>query len=298
MKHTAFALIALLFAAASYGQSANHAKRIELAKAYHNFMFSNEPSKQVLKELRTNVPKELTASADFITQTILTDSKVLTKPYLTLPDDATLKHLYIIREVNYNMHEEEPGDNNTIIDSLDKATIPHYELVDAYYSLLFTAVSNKLQPFDLSKFDFNTNTLNLKDDTEKGIFYLSCMRLCGTSIWGYMNIPKPANTKEANNYIKKFPKFNGQPYYQYTDFNFPDFTMEIEDDKGPESYKAYHINKLYETLIYHIIAMGEQGASEEEKQKVLLGSVLRMNKYYKYTSYKDLLEQTFQEVKK
>ena len=45
--------------------------------------------------------------------------------------------------------------NNKLIDSLSNKDIPNNELVDNYYGMLFTAVGNKNQPFNLSKKVFN-----------------------------------------------------------------------------------------------------------------------------------------------
>jgi len=121
------------------------------------------------------------------------------------------------------------------------------------------------------------------------------MNFCGTSIWGYMNVVKPANTKEAYNYIKKFPKFNGLPYYQYNDFYFNDFEMVIVRSNGIQSYKSYFIDKYYETLLSHLICLNKEGASEKEKYDLLLGSILKDRSLYKYTKHKETLEMLFKE---
>lgn len=97
-------------------------------------------------------------------------------------------------------------------------------MVDNYYDLLFTAVGNKIQAFRLFESGFfKLKEYNLIDETEKGIFFLECMNYCGRTIWGYINVPKPMNTKKAYEFIGNFPKFNSQPYYQFNDLYFPDF---------------------------------------------------------------------------
>ncbi len=178
---------------------------------------------------------------------------------------------------------------------MNKKTIPAYELVDNYYSMLFVAVGNKNQPFDLSNIDLKLKDYNLKDDTENGILVLNAINFCGKLIWGYMNIVKPANTKKAYEYIKKFPKINGRPYYQYTDLYFEDFEMNIIKDKGIQSYKSYYLNKFYETLLYHLACLNNEGEKEKEKNDLLLGSILKESKLYKYTEYKETLEGIFKE---
>ena len=114
------------------------------------------------------------------------------------------------------------------------------------------------------------------------------------TIWGYMNIVRPPNYKAAMNNIRKFPRFNGQPYYQYLDLNFPDFNMEIIKEKGQMSYKEYYIDKYLNTLIYHYLCLSQKKKFEDQKMDLVLGSILRDKQYYKYSkNYKEQLEGLF-----
>ena len=269
-----------------------------LAKTYNSFMFLTQPTKEVLKELKGMKDTENQVVVDFITQTITTKNKILTTKYLKRPDDRTLKQVYIIRAVSMNLSEKNPVDNGKLIDSLTRADVPVYELVDNYYEMVFMAVGNKNQPFNLSKVNFKLNDYQLRDDTERGIFFLKCMRFCGTTIWGYINIAKPMNTAEAYKNIKRFPKFDGRPYYQYDDFSFDDFEMVIIKDNGKESYKGYYLDKYYETLLYHLLCLRKEGASQVEIEDLMLGSILRKRSLYSYTKYKETLEEMFKEVRR
>lgn len=280
-----------------FSQATENNKLIELAKGYKDFMFRNEPPKNFVKELELNLPANLKTTSDFILQTIISDNDLLKQQYLVLPDTSTLKSIYIIRNINFNLREENPVDNNKLIDSLRSSYISKYELIDCYYSILFASVGNKNKPFNFSKIDFTLKEYNLTNDTEKGIFFLECMSYCGTEIWGYMNIVKPANTKEALEYIRKYPKFNGLKYYQYTDLNFPDFEIKIIKDKGKQSYKAYYINKYYELLLSHLICLKREGKKEKDINDLLLGSILKDRIFYKYTKHKETLENIFTEQK-
>lgn len=141
------------------------------------------------------------------------------------------------------------------------------------------------------------NEYSLMDEAEKGILFLRCMEFCGKTIWGYMNIAKPQNTGKAYDNIKKFPTFNGQAYYLYADFFFPDFEMNIIKDKGIQGYKSFYLDKYYETLLSHLICLTKEGGSEKEKNDLLLGSILKDRTLYKYTKYKEILEQIFKESK-
>ncbi|WP_136667997.1 hypothetical protein [Flavobacterium sp. H122] len=298
MKKTILTLLSFFLFQMSFGQTNNNEKFIELAKIYNDFMFRNEPTKNILKDLKLNVAEDLKVTNDFITQTISTKNKLLSEPFLSRPDNNALKQIFIIRQINLNLREENHIDNNLLIDSLMTKEISVYELVDNYYDMLFTAVGNKNQPFDFSNSDFNIKDFNLKDDTEKGIFFLRCMNLCGVTIWGYMNVVKPANTQKAFYTIQKYPKFNGSLYYQYTDFYFNDFEINIIRDKGLQSYKSYFLDKYYETLLYHLLCLNKENRSEKEKNDLLLGSILKERNLYKYTKHKELLEEIFKEKKR
>jgi len=297
MNKTVLTLLAICFTFFCFGQTNENQKLIDLGKAYKNFMFRNEPPKELVRDLQSNVPDNLKPVANFIVQTITTDNDLLKEQYLTLPDSSTLKFIYITEFVNYNIRKENPTDNNKLIDSLKTSDIPKNELVDTYYSMLFSSVGNKIKPFNFSKIGFKLNNYNLTNDTEKGIFFLQCMRYCGSEIWGYINVVKPPNTKKAFDYIKKFPKFNGLKYYQFTDLNFPDFEMLIEEDKGKESYKGYYIDKYYDLLLSHLICLNKEGASEKDINDLLLGSILKDRIFYKYTKNKETLENIFKEQK-
>jgi hypothetical protein len=297
MKKTALTFLGLVLTVLTFGQTNNNAKIIELGKAYKDFMFHNEPTKEVFKDIKKDIPKDLKTATDFIVQTITTNSKLLTQKFLSRPDDKTLKQIFIIDAINQNLQDENQVSNDKLIDSLTAAIIPTYELVDNYYGMLFTAIGNKNKPFDFSKVDFKLKDYNFKDDVEKGIFFLRCMRDCNSVIWGYMTIVKPPNTQKAYEHIKKYPKFNGQPYYQYADFYFTDFKMIIIKENGIQSYKSYYLDKYFETLLFHFICLKKENGTEKDRNDLLLGSILKDYKLYKYTKYKDTLEELFKEHK-
>lgn len=298
MKKTTLTLFAICLTLLTFGQVTENQKMIELGKAYKDFMFRNEPTKDILKELKSDVPENLKIATEFILQTITTKNKILNPTFLSRPNDEVLKQIYVIRAISLNLREENQVDNNILIDSLSNKDIPVYELIDNYYGVIFSAVGNKNQPFNLSKTDFKMKEYNFKDDTEKGIMFLRCMDLCGKTIWGFMNVVKPANTSKAYDNIKKFPQFNGQPYYQFTDFYFTDFDMNIVKYKGIQSYKSYYLDKYYELLLSHLICLNKESGSEKDRNDLLLGSILKERNLYKYTKYKETLENIFKGQKR
>lgn len=267
---------------------------IELGKLYRNFMFRNNPpagTDEKLDKLKTD---ELNVTVEFIKQTITPKNELTSETFLKLPDTLSLKHIFVVRQINLNIREENPKDNFKLIADTLNSDIKYFALVDNYYDMLFSGIGNKNQPFDLTDVNFELNNYNLKNDTEKGIFFLKAMSLCGMTIWGYMNIVKPPNYKAAMDMISKYPKFNGQPYYQYLDLNFPDFKMKILKDEDEMSYKEYYIDKYLNTLIYHYMCLNQKKKYEEQKMDLVLGSILKEKQYYPYSkNYKEQLESLF-----
>jgi hypothetical protein len=288
-------LITVLFGINSFGQSAENSELIKLGTAYKDYMFRNTPERKYLKKFVKKYPNSLQQEANFIKQTISSNNKLLNKDFLSIPDQAILKNIYIIREVNLILRKESEITPNELVDSLKQVEIPRYELIDNYYGMLFTSVGNKNQPFDFSKSDFKLNQYGLKDDAEKGIFFLKCMNLCGTNIWGFMNIVNPPNTSKAFSFIKKYPKFNGKPYYQFTNLYFKDFEMVIIEDEGKQSYKSYYLDKYYDILLSHLICLNKEGGTKDQARDLLLGSIMKDEKLYKYTKHKEILESIFQQ---
>ena len=270
---------------------------VELAKVYRKFMFRNNPPDYAYEQLAKIKSKELEKTTSFIKEAISLNNNLDTEKFLIVPDEETLYQIYIVRRINWNIREENPKDNDDLITELRTKNVPRYELIDSYYDMLFSAIGNKNQPFDLSKTDYSIENYELKDDTEKGIFFLKAMDFCGTTIWGYMNVVKPPNYKKALQFIDNYPKFNGQKYYQYLDFGFKDFEMEVEKDKGIESYKHYYINKYYQTLLYHLMCLNQKKKYKKERENLLLGSILKEKNYYKYSKNKESLESLFRTMK-
>ena len=295
MKKIIF-FISILFWQSTFSQTQLNDGLIELAKAYKQYMFVNNPSDTFLKSLDKFENTELAFSTRLIKEIITENNSVLSEEFLKRPQDEELKQLYIIIHLNYELRQEKPRDAHKIIQELQKKKILTQDLIDNYYEIILTSYGNKVDPFDMSAINFDLNAYGLKDDTEKGILFLKIMRLCGLQIWGYINIPKPPNYKLALEYIQKFPTINGAPYYQFSDFSFPDFKIAIEYDKSPESYKGYYLNKYYETLLNHLICYIETDQDEKITQDFILGSILVNEDLYHYSEQEEMLKKLFTKV--
>ena len=290
----------IVFFFSSYSQDADKKLKgqlIELAKIYHGFSFVNTPTNSTKDRLAAIDITGLKPSAEFIGESIKSNNNIITDKYLVKPDLATLKYIFIIRNINWNLFESDPVDNYALIDSLTKTDLNKYELLSCYYDMMFMSVGNKNRPFDMSKVNFDMSKLGFEDETEKGIFFLKSIEAFGTFIWGYMNIPKPPNYKAAMDIIDKYPTYNEQPYYQFSELSFKDFDIVIEKDKPKQSFKKYHINKFLNTLLHHSICLGEKKKGKDEQQKIMLGSIMSNEFYYKYSDTPEIFRSIFQKIK-
>jgi hypothetical protein len=272
---------------------------IELAKIYRKFHFSKDVPNDVFNQLESIKSTELLKSKNFISELIKSNNSITTKEYLTKPDTLTLKNLYIIRTINWNMHEADPKDNYSIIESVLKEDVNYHELLSCYYGMIFTSVGNKNRPFDMSNTNFTLRDYNLTNDTEKGVFFLQSMKTFGSLIWGYINVPNPPNYKKALEFIDRYPKYDGQAYYQYLDLNFEDFKLTTDKRKPKESFKKYYLNKYLETLFYHTLCLAQKNNKRyrEKKLDVILGSIMKNESYWKYSENPERYSLIFKKVK-
>lgn len=295
MKNHIYIILIIFLGQSMYAQnSLNTEHIIELGKYYSSFMFANDASKELVKNLGADYDQSLSNSVNYVKEVTKSRNKILSNKFLILPDTTTLKVIYIIDALHQNPHLKNPGDPINLVDSLKNAQIPIYLLTDQYYHTIFTSVGNKNKPFNMSKFNFQINELGLSSDRQEAIFYLRCIDMCGSQIFGYMNIVNPPNTEKALSYIEKFPQFNGLKYYQYTDLQFDDFQMEIFNDKGLQSYKDHFINELFQTLLNHAICLkNEKG--QQDVQDFLISSELKNESLWKYTELEEVLKSIFKE---
>ena len=288
-------ILGLFFTCLTFSQTKENLKLFDLGKAHKEFWSRKEPPKEVFENLKKDLPENLKMTTDFIVQTITTKNNLLSNEFLTLPDERTLKYIYIIRDIHNNLVEENQIDYNKLIDTLLNKSIPRFELVDNYYGILIGAFGNKNLPFDLSNIDFKLQDFNLSNETENGIFFLRWIELCCKVIHGYMYFYNPPKLQEVYNNIILFPRFNGKPYYLYCDLDFPDFKIKRLYYLEPQSYKEYYINKYYEVLLAHFRSLDIITKFEKEKNDLLYGSILKRKELYKYTRHKDIIEGIFNE---
>ena len=286
-------LLALcLFSFVSLAQDQITRGIIDLTGIYQKHMIGKAPDKKVIKSaLAEYAGTQLEFTSEFIIECTKEKNKITSKKFLAKPDNISLKALYCIHVIYVARHNNESINEEEVVKSLFYSEIQSELLIDNFYNTAFTAVGNKNRPFNMSKDDFDFKALGLTSKEDRGIFFLQCMDGCASQIWGYMNIPKPANTKAAMGLIEKFPKFNGDAYYLHKDLSFDDFEVEIND--SIQSYKSFYINKYYELLFNHFICQDAEGASNDDMMDLLMNSVLPIESYWQYTEFEDALRQIY-----
>lgn len=268
-------------------------KLINLGKVYNSYESIENPTKKEVRDMNKNFPDELKSASDFIIQTVTPKNILLNKKYLTLPDEVTLKYIYAIKSISDNLNKKNPVNNRDLLKSIMDQQITHYVLVDSYYGMLFNSITNKNKPSSHSSYNFNTSEYNLHDSTEKGILFLRCMEQCCGPIYSLVIEQKPSNTRLAHRYILEVPKFDGKPYFYYTDFSFLDFGVNIPKEDGKKSYKTYYMTHYYDMLLNHLNCLNKQGGTDKEKQELLFKSILKDRSFYKYSIKEAVLNNMF-----
>jgi hypothetical protein len=293
-----YTAVLILVRCVAFGQNptSTDTTLLALGKAYWQYMSEEVPPVGFTAKQVAAAPDSLKRAAKFIAQTITPHNNLLTNEYLVLPEVRVLRNIYYIKHLG-KISDKKSSESNILTENLRTSKTPYNILVDNYYSLLFISIGNKNKPFDMSKYNFALNDYGLKNDTEKGIFFLRCMELCGKQIWGRMNIAKPARTKQALADIQTFPKINGQDYYQYTDFIFSDFPIFLTGSTGAQSYKFYLINKYYDLLISHLICLQQEKSSKAEVSILVSKSIINNRNLFNYSAKKEQLEVILKEQK-
>jgi len=165
------------------------------------------------------------------------------------------------------MFKDNPVKHKKVIKQVKSDQISYQEMLSAYYNMIFGILVNKHEDLDLNQMSFYLNNLNLSTKQEKGIFFLTSMERFGSDIWGYMNIPEPTDYDSALEVINRYPKYNGEEYYKYNDFDFSDFLVTVDIRKPKVSYKDYYLKKYLSTLGYHmeILEFNKQKQSIEKQ---------------------------------
>ena len=145
---------------------------------------------------------------------------------------------------------------------------------------------------DLSEYNFDIESLGLKDETEKAIFFLNMIESLVGGRFKVFQMMK--NNQKVLDFSAKLPRFNGKEYFYFKNFDYSDFDW-IGYDKT-ESYNERHIGGLYNILIAQFSATSEL-SDKKHMQEIYFNSILREPKYFKFTQARDDLQELYDNSK-
>lgn len=267
---------------------------IKLAKIYKSYHVI-EPENSIYNQLDSIEIEELIGAKIFITELIKEKNSIADDKFITKPDSSTLKNLYLIRGLTWNMFNSQFGGTekeNFGLDSLMAEETNYHEQFANYYSMLYTSILNKNRPLDMSTINFDLDKYNFDSDDEKGIFFLESMETLGTLISGYFYIDPP-NCDKAMSIIENYPKFDNQAYYKFKNVDFEDFKYTYSSKDPKESYKKYQINKLVNTILSHAMCLSQDAKTIDKMQDIIGNSILINRDYWKYYEAPEILEQIY-----
>lgn len=215
--------------------------------------------------------------------------------HLKRPDNDELMMWYVLREIHYNNSGKTKTDKAslTIANEILNTKIDEKLLLDNYYYRLHSGIAMLFNNHDLSDVNIDIESYGLKNNAEKGIFFLSIVDELIGKRFRVLSMLK--NNAKILEFYSKMPTFNNKPYFYYKDFDYDDFEWTGYDKL--EHYNIVHINNLYNTLMAQFVAT-TQLKGKDEGQKVYYNSILYMPQYFKYTAAKDDLEKVYEKLKK
>jgi hypothetical protein len=266
----------------SLSQSSDNERIIELSNFYGKYLMGSSPDKKELNSFGSDYPDKFNFITEFAKETTKSNNLLLTDKFLTLPDTFSLRLVYIFDALYQNPHKKVKYKPEILVDSLLSADIEKIELIDEYYSTIFTSIGNKNRPFDLTNVDIDLNKYIQNDSIGQAILFLRCMETCGKFIKGYMSIADEKSLKAALKDLKKYPSFNGKPYYCFNAFPKTDILLEMYNDRGKESYYNNLLGSYYLVLYSHLICISNLTTNQTDINNLWSQSILSNSEYYQY----------------
>ena len=192
-----------------------------------------------------NVP-ELNQIKDFFVELSKKQNKITSNQFLSKPTDNTLVAHYLNTKLKWNSFNGphvglKKLSTKKVVKNSIKNLPTRNELLAFYYSSIFIDVLNKRKPMDLAETNIDLQNLNLKNDTEKAILFLTAMRHVGSQVASYATTKFPNNCFRAKEYVENMPKFSGKVFYEFDLPKFEDFKIKVDKRKPKMSFKERYI---------------------------------------------------------
>jgi hypothetical protein len=218
------------------------------------------------------------------------DKMILEKRFLFRPDNDELMLWYVIREIHYNRvnKTKSPLPDSVVANEVLSQKIDERWLLDNYYYRIHGGIAMLFNEADLKNYNFNTDSLGFKDQTEKAIFFLSMMNALVGGRFKVLQMMK--NNEKILEFCQKLPKFNGRDYFYFKNFDYDDFDWPGYEKK--ESYNERNIGNLYSTLMAQFVATSAL-KDKKSAQEIYFNSILHEPKYFKFSSLKKDLQSVY-----
>lgn len=213
---------------------------------------------------------ELSQIKEFFTELRKNPNKITSHQFLTKPTDNTLVAHYINTKLKWNSFNGpsvglKKLTTKEVVNKSVKNLPTKNELLAFYYSSIFTDVLNKQKPMDLAETNIDLENLNLDNDTEKAILFLTAMRHIGFQVTSYASVRFPDNCFRAIEYVENMPKFNGKAFYDFDLPELEDFKIEVDKRKPKMSFKERFIPEFENAKlgIEKCLAEGKNNGNKE-----------------------------------
>ncbi|SHJ18109.1 hypothetical protein [Flavobacterium haoranii] len=189
---------------------------------------------------------DLNETKAFFSELSKRENAITSNQFLKKPTDNTLVANYLNTKLKWNSFNEphvglKKELTKKVVENSLKKLPERNELLAFYYSSIFIDVLNKQKPMNLSDTNIDLENLNLDNDTEKAILFLTAMRHVGNQLTSYATTRFPNNCFRAIEYLENMPKFNGKPFYEFDLPEFEDFEIEVDKRKPKMSFKERYI---------------------------------------------------------
>ncbi|KAF2516588.1 hypothetical protein [Flavobacterium foetidum] len=247
----------------------------------------NASGEQFAKSIDSLKTPKLNSICETLIEVGKGSESLISKKYLSRPNNEELVLWYVIREIHYNLvsEKQKPRPNIEVAKEILSQKIDERWLLDNYYYRIHGGIASLFNNADLSSKNINIDELGLKNETEKCIFYFNTMNSLVGGRFKVLLMLKKYDKILA--FSEKLPTFNGKKYYYHTDLDFDDFEWTGYEES--KSYSKVNFDNLYHVLLAQFMALSEL-KDKKEAQELYFNSILHKEKYFKYATAKDDLQ--------
>jgi hypothetical protein len=234
-------------------------EKIEYNKEIPNFVLAFYESEGTVNEPKYHIV-EINQLRYFLTELNKRENKITSKEFLTKPNMNTLVGHYLHKKLIWNSYNGphigiKKRKNSSVVKEELKNLPSRNELLTHYYLAIFSDVLNKQKPMNLALTNIDLDHLELENDTEKVILFLSAMKHIGGQVNSYCVTRFPKNCNRAKVYVENMPKFDDQPFYKFVLPEFEDFLIEVDKRHPKKSFKEIYLPEFEKAKVGYLNCM-------------------------------------------